>query len=273
MGADDHAQGGDANLAHVGVGLLHVVPDVFRVGQAVGVEDQHVAPGGIHLAQIVQHRVQNGLEGGFPAAHLFGHVQRALIGDIEHGLDVQHGAHQRPGVGYAAAALEVVQIVHGEAVGDLQLVLLAPADHGIEVGAGLHLGHHVHDQQAQATGDAAGVHHAQALIGVFAPDTLGRAAAVFKGDGHLLGHIQENHVLAGVQQLLEEIVIDKLVDHRGLEDIALAHAGVDGGAALLPAVVLGGLLIDGEAVGDEGNMMLLQIGPRQIGGGGCGNDI
>ena len=70
------------------------------------------------------------------------------------------------------------------------------------------------------------------------PAKFGRNdAAVFKGNGHLYRHVQKDDILSPGHQALEEIVIQVLVDHRCCEDVSFPHAGINGGAAFLPAVV------------------------------------
>ena len=58
-----------------------------------------------------------------------------------------------------------------------------------------------------------------------------------------------------------------------LQLVAPAHTGVDRGAGLLTAVVLAGLVVHGIGIRDERDVVLLQPGARQVGGGGCGNDV
>ena len=138
--------------------------------------------------------------------------------------------------------------------------MLAPGDDLVEAHAGLHALHHMLHQQAQAAGDAQGVHHIELPLRVFGADLLGRLVGVDEGDGHLLGHVQEDQVLAGVQQALEKVVVHELVDHGGFQPVALAHAGVDRLPALLPAVVLKELVPHGVGVGDKGDPVGVEPG-------------
>ena len=97
---------------------------------------------------------------------------------------------------------------------------------------------------------------------------------LFIGYGHLLGHIEEDDVLAGIEQGIEEVAVDIFVDHGGLEQISVvAHALIYGSARFLAAIVFIQLVADRVAVADEGNAVLFQIVPREIRGGRCGDDI
>ena len=102
---------------------------------------------------------------------------------------------------------------------------------------------------------------------------LGGAAGIRERDGHFLGHIEEDDVLAGIEKLAEEVLIHEFGDHGCFEKVAVSHTGVDGGAAFLAAIVLVQVAADGVGVGDEGNVVRLQIIAGKIRGGGGGDDI
>ena len=68
------------------------------------------------------HVLEQGLEGGAAAPHLFHEDQPALVVHMEHGLDVQHGTQYGGGGGYPAATMEMVQIVHRKPVAKVQFV-------------------------------------------------------------------------------------------------------------------------------------------------------
>ena len=156
----------------------------------------------------------------------------------------------------------------------MKLMLLAPADDLIVVHTRFHALDHALDQKAEAAGDAERVHHIDLALGVLFARHLRAEQRLFIGYGHLLGHIEEDDVLAAVEQGVEEIAVDILIDHGGFEQISVvAHALIHGRARLLAAVVLVELITNRVAVADEGDVVLFQILPREIGGGRCGDDI
>ena len=76
---------------------------------------------------------------------------------MHHRLDGEHGTHQRRGGGDPAATFQEVQVVHGEPVADVELVVLHPIPQLAEGQAlFLLLGRQIH-QQPLPTGGAEGV--------------------------------------------------------------------------------------------------------------------
>ena len=105
VGADDHAQTRDGDFPQLGKSGAQAVPHRLGVRAAVRLQDVDLqARGVLHLAQVMERPVQDGLDGGLAAPDLFGHVQGAPVGHIEHGLDGKHGAHQGRRVGDPASS-------------------------------------------------------------------------------------------------------------------------------------------------------------------------
>ena len=274
MRADDNAKVADGDLAHVRERGANFIAHVLGVGKAVGIENMHRKALGVDLLEVVFNAAQDLCERSLSAAYLLGNVECAAVGHVQNGLDREERADQRRGVGNAAAGLEVVEIVHGEAVGDLELVRFAPRNDLVIVHALFHARDHALDQKAEAAGDAERVHHIDLAVGVLFARHLRAEQRLFIGYGHLLGHIEEDDVLAGIEQGIEEVAVDIFVDHGGLEQISVvAHALIYGSARFLAAIVFIQLVADRVAVADEGNVVLFQIVPREIRGGRCGDDI
>ena len=147
--ADDDAERRDRDLADLGICLADLVAHPLGIGDAVRLQDVDLRAGRIALAEIVQDAVANGAQRRLAPAHLLRHVERTGVRDIEHGLNVKDRADERGAVRDAPALFEIIEIVHGEAVGDAELVLLAPGDDLIEACPGFLAADHVHHEQTQ----------------------------------------------------------------------------------------------------------------------------
>ena len=264
MRAYHDAQTRYAYLAEVGELLFQLVAHVLCVGHAVRLKDVHLKPLCLNTGQIALCAVDDRVQRRLAPAHLLRHVQRAAVRHVQHRLYRQHPADQRRRVGHAPSGLEVVQVVHGEAVGDLKLVRLAPCYHLVIAHAVLHARHHAADEQAEAAGYAQRVHHVKLTLRKLASRHLRAELCLLEGDGHLLRHVQKDHVLPLLQQRFEKVIVRVFVYHRGFQSVALPHPGIDGGAALLTAVVLIQLVADGVCIAYKGNIVRFKIGPRQV---------
>ena len=187
--------------------------------------------------QVVKDSGEDRIQGFFATADLLYHLQRTLVGHIEHRLDIQHGAHQRRRVGNASAGLEIVQIVHREAMRDAEFVLLRPGDHIIEAHSFLGAANDFLHEQAEPAGDAPRIQDLQTQFREFAAELFRRGKRIAVGHRHFYGHVQNQYVPARFQKAPEEIVIGIFIDHGGFEPVACAHALINGGAGSLPAVV------------------------------------
>ena len=58
---DDYAEGSDRDLAHLRVCFLHLVPDIFRILSAVGVQNVHVFAGAVRLGEIAEDALLNSM--------------------------------------------------------------------------------------------------------------------------------------------------------------------------------------------------------------------
>ena len=92
--------------------------------------------------------------------------QVAVVVHIDDGLDVQHGTDDGGGGADAAAALQVAQVVHGDPVADVQLVLLHPGGQLFDGHAGIALVGSVPDQQTLTQSGAEGVDHVDGALGI-----------------------------------------------------------------------------------------------------------
>ena len=158
-------------------------------------------------------------------------------------------------------------------MGNFQLVRFSPGNHFFKAAAVFHERNTVHDEKAETSRNAAGIHDAELTVRKFGANSFSGSQAVRKGNRHLCRHIQKQHVLILREQLPEEILIDELIDHGGFQNVAAAHPRIDCRTAFLPAVILRRLVIDREAVGNKRNMMLIQPCTGQISSGRCCNDI
>ena len=95
MRADDHAETGYRYLSKVGVRLLQLVAYIFRVGAAVRLKNVYLLPLGVDLRKVGLCAVKDGIDRGLAPANLLRNVQRAAVGDVQHGLDRQHTADKR----------------------------------------------------------------------------------------------------------------------------------------------------------------------------------
>ncbi len=104
MRADDHAETGDGDPAHLRIRLFDLIAHIGGVIPAVGLQDPKLKTRGVNFAQVMQNAVYNGTEGGFPAADLFGNVQRTAVRHIENRLDGKQRADQSGGVGFSTSS-------------------------------------------------------------------------------------------------------------------------------------------------------------------------
>ena len=214
MAADHRADVVDVDLLHAVAGL-----QLLRHGAglhlAVRLTDEHHLLAGLDTQ--LRHLVDEGLQACLAAASLGHRHQLALVGGVHHRLDGQHGAQKRGGGGHAAAHLQVVQVVHGEPVVDVELVLLHPL-HQLLGGQTLPLFLHSQIQQQTLTQRRGqGIHHIHAAVGELVGHGLGGDDRVLIGGGQSAGEVDGHDVLA-------------LRQHGTHGVLKLPHVGGGGGA-------------------------------------------
>ena len=91
---------------------------------------------------------------------------------VQHRLDVEHRAEKRRRTGHTPAALEMIQVVHREPVGQMQLVFLQPPGRFFNAAARLLLLRRMVDQQALAHGGAQAVHREEFVLRIFCAQVL-----------------------------------------------------------------------------------------------------
>ena len=230
-------------------------------------------PGAVDLTQIVQDTVNDRSQGCFPSSCLLDHIKRSPVRHIQDRLDRKQRSHQSRSVRHPTAGFQVIEIIHGKAVSNFQLVFLTPGNYFIETRSRFHALDHFFHQQTKPAGDAVGVHHIELLLGIFRTDPFCSLVGIHKRDRHLSGHIEEDDIFSGIQQLLEEIVVDELIDHGGFKPVSRSHSGVHGSAGFFPAVILAELVIHGVGIGNKRNIVTIQPGPRKIRSGRCRNEV
>ena len=167
----------------VDVDLLDAVAGLHLLGYgaglhlAVGVADEHDLLTGLD-AQLGD-LVDEGLQAGLAAADLADGDQLALVGGMHDGLDGEHGAEERGAGAETAAHLQVVQVVHGEPVVDVELVVLHPLHQLLSGEALALLLDGQIEQQALAQRGGERVHHIDVGIGKLLLHVLGGDARTF----------------------------------------------------------------------------------------------
>ena len=107
--------------------LPHQPFHVFCILQAIAVTDKDL--GIVEALHLLPHPVHQSGERFLSSTHLADGYEMALIVHMENGFDIDHGAQNGRGLGYAAAPVKVKQIVHGKVMAELQLVLFHPGSH------------------------------------------------------------------------------------------------------------------------------------------------
>ena len=177
-------------------------------------DEHHLLAG---LDAQLRHLVDKGLQAGLAASGLADGHQLALVGGVHHRLDGQHRAQEGGGGGHAAAHLQIVQIVHGEPVVDVQLVVLHPL-HQLRGGQTLPLLLHGQiEQQALPQRSGQGVHHIYPAVGELVGHGLGGDTSILIGGGQGAGEVDAHDVLV-------------LRQHGAHGVLELTHVGGGGGA-------------------------------------------
>ncbi len=204
------------------------------------------------------HVVNEGLERLLAAAHLLEGNEVPLVIYVHDRLDVQKRARPGARARDAAAAEQEHEVVHGEPVGQVQLVLLHPVAHLFDGRPLLAHLRRVVDEQALAAGSGQGVHRVHSTVGV-EPRQLGQQKLDgLVGTGKAAGKSQVKHIAALPQQRLDALAGLLQVRKRGGDDLPLAHHGVELGQIGLLALQVAAVLL---AVHHEGERQDGQVKP------------
>ena len=120
MSADDSANITDMDLLDT-VLFLDDVSQRLSILGAVAMSDGDQFLVDALLTQLLG----DGVDGSLTATGLGAAFQLALVVDAQQGLDVQHGTNQSGGGADTAAALQVEQVVHGDLVAQVQLIVIS----------------------------------------------------------------------------------------------------------------------------------------------------
>ena len=191
------------------------------------------------------------------------------------GLNGEHGAEERGAGAETAAHLQVVQVVHGEPVVDVELVVLHPL-HQLLSGEALAL---LLDgqikQQALAQRGGERVHHIDVGIGELLLHVLGGDARTLVGGGEGAGEVDADDVLAGSQNGAHGLLKLAYVGGGGGGQHAAADLAVEileaDGAAVQQVGVIVPIDVDGQ--GHHGQLQLLGHVVGQVAAAVGHNDI
>ena len=184
MRTDDDAEAENFNSAERRECFAELITHPFRIFGAVCMIDNDMPA--VRLGQVALDTFKQCFERSLSAAHLCTDGQLAVIRNIEHRLDRKHRADHRGCIGNSAAALEIIQVIDGEAVHDMQLVLLAPADDFLKGCALLHARDTFADEQTETARNAARIHEIELLIRKIPADALCGAVRCKVRAGHFL---------------------------------------------------------------------------------------
>ena len=223
-----------------------------------------------HVLHRFIHDVVHGLA---PAAHLVGGSQLALAGFHQDGLEIQQRADGRRRRGYASAALEVLQVIHGKPGLGAQLVFLHPGGHLLHGRAGAVHFVRLEHQQCLRCGDGQGVHHDELTLGILLQKRLPGSVNGLNGAAQLAGEGQKQQILF-LQDGLEVFQVGFLIQRGGgglgarahLVKIALVVQG-------LPQVVKILLAVQGIGHGYHRNVQLLLEGKGEVAVAVCHEDV
>ena len=247
VAADDRSDVVDVDLLDAVAGL-HLLGHGAGLHLAVGVADEHDLLAGFD-AQLGD-LVDEGLQAGLAAAHLADGDQLALVGGVHDGLDGQHGAEERGAGTESTAHLQIVQVVHGEPVVDVELVVLHPL-HQLLGGKALALLLNGQiQQQALAQGGGERVHHVDVGVGELLLHVLGGDGCALVGRGKGAGEIDADDVLTGGQDGAHGVLKIPHVGGGGggqhtASDLAVEILKADGAAVQQVGVVLA-VNVDGQ---------------------------
>ena len=195
----------------------------------------------------LRHLVDEGLEAGLAATGLAHGDELALVGGVHHRLDGQHRAQEGGGGADAATHLQVVQVVHGEPVVDVQLVVLHPLHQLLGGETPALLLHRQVQQQALTQGGGQGVHHVDVGIGELLAHIVGGDGRALVGGGQGAGEADADDVFAALQ-------------HGAHGILELAHVGGGGGGQLTGSDLGVEILkADGAAVQQVGVVLTVDV--------------
>ena len=225
VGADDRTDILNADGHVRELGLQHV-QELLRFGEAVGVQDD--ADGLLLVGDVLHGLVHDVAHGLLASAHLGGGGQLALAGLGQDGLEVQHRTQHCCCGRDAAAALQVLQVVHREPGLGAELVLLQPGGDGRHVGAGVVHFIRLEHQQGLGGGDGQGVHDGEGALGEALQQVFTGGTHGIDGAGELAGEGDEEDVLAAGENGLEVLLVHCFVQRRGGGGGAGAHLVIEG---------------------------------------------
>ena len=191
------------------------------------------------------------------------------------GLDGEHGAEERGAGAETAAHLQVVQVVHGEPVVDVELVVLHPLHQLLSGEALALLLDGQIEQQALAQRGGERVHHIDVGIGELLLHVLGGDARTLVGGGEGAGEVDADDVLAGSQNGAHGLLKLAYVGGGGGGQHAAADLAVEileaDGAAVQQVGVIVPIDVDGQ--GHHGQLQLLGHVVGQVAAAVGHNDI
>ena len=210
---------------------------------------------GDRLVRRLLHVVDQGVKRLLASAHLLHGDQVPLVVHMQDGLDVEQRARPGGRLGHASAAEQEHQVIDGEPVGEVELVLLEPVAHLVDRLPGARVLHRVPDEQPLAAGCRKRIDHVDFTLGELLLQLRGHERKSLVGARQAARERDVEHVAAAAEQLAEERLGFGEVGKRRLEDLALAHHGVEllevGALAFEVALVHLVLAVDHEGQGKD----------------------
>ncbi|SCJ42437.1 Uncharacterised protein [uncultured Flavonifractor sp.] len=174
---------------------------------------------------VLVHVVNESQQGVLAATGLGGVGQMTLAVAVHHRLNLESGAHHGGGGRDASATAQVVQVLHGEPVGRVLLVVLHPGGQLLQVQAGGLPGRSLGHQQALTGRGGQGVHTDQLPVGVLLPQVLHADFRRLDGARQAGGEADVQHVQPLVQAAGKVLLVDSGVDLGRGAHLAPTHAG------------------------------------------------
>ena len=129
MSADHRTDGIDIDFLRLEF-RLDLISHIFGVRLAVPMADEN------HLLLWVDgglsHMIHQGVQRRLPASYLAHGDQMAFVIHMENRLDIQHSAEEGCSRRHPSAPLQVVQIIHGKPMAQVQLILFQPLNHLVD---------------------------------------------------------------------------------------------------------------------------------------------
>ena len=186
-------------------------------------------------------------------------------------LDLQDRADHGGDAAEPAAALEILQIVHGEILADAVLFLLERFDDGIERRALVAQTRRTQHLQALAQGGGKRIDNGDTPLRIGLAQLAGGKLRRLRRTADAAGHSDVEHVLSRLEALLHGSKERTRAYHRGLYRRTGAHGVIK---RLAVKIVLRDVLLPVERVGkrDDAQVIALDQLCGQI-GGGIGHDL